>query len=144
MTSKVDRQIARAIVMAQLSSDSGKGFHWEDGTPTPANSRAANDLGYTLKLPEIIRAIRMINSVKETVWRYYVEQAPDQNGHDSYIVYFETKDESGNRIQISFHNPAWKSQELACWAGKGRKTRWNRCVGGSRDDAKRIVELFNL
>ena len=143
MTSKVDRQIARAIVMAQLSSDSGKKIRWENGR-TPMKSRAANDLGYNLKLPEIIRAIRMINSVKESVWRYYVEQAPDQNGYASYIVYFETKDESGNRIQISFHNPAWKSQELACWAGKGRKTRWNRRIGGSRDDAKRIVELFNL
>ena len=141
--SKLDRQIARAIVMAQLASDAGTYTYWVLDR-TPVSYYGAVRLRYNLKLPEILRALRMIDSARKSVWRYYVELTFDQNGYESYLVYFEMKDESGERIQISFHNPAWKSRELARWEGKGRKTRWNHRLGGSRDDARRLVEIFDL
>jgi hypothetical protein len=136
-----DRQIARAIVMAQMSSDAGKKIYWDDRTPVQS---AGGQLKYRIKLPEIIRALRMIDNAKSTAWRYYVESTPDQNGYPSVLVYFEMKCADGRRVQISFHNPANQSQALARWIGKGRKTRWNRQIGGSRADARLLVELFEL
>ncbi len=136
-----DRQIARAIVMAQMSSDSGKDIHWNDGTPVQSSG---GQLKYHIKLPEIIRALRMIDNTKNTAWRYYVESAPDQNGYPSIVVYFEMKCADGHRMQISFHNPARQSRALERWIGKGRKTRWNHQIGGSRADARLLVELFEL
>ena len=145
--SKSDRQIARAIVMAQLASDAGKrGGMWDkwESQETPVSCKGAAVLRYGLKPTEIIRALRMIDSSTETVWRYYVEQVPDQNGYPSVLVYFETKDVDGKRLQISFHSPLGKAGKLTRWIGKGRKTRWVKQLGKSRIDAKRVVEIFNL
>lgn len=141
--SKGDRQVARAIVMAQMSSDAGKGKVWRD--PIPVKSRVVPNFGYAFKEPMIVRALMLIDSQKESVWHYYVEQTPDQNGFLSVLVYFETKDPvTGKRLQVSFHNPFWKCQYLPNWVGKGRKTRWNKRVGGSREDCDRIITIFNL
>lgn len=140
---KSDRHIARAIVMAQMSSDSGKGRIWRD--PSPVKTSVIPKLGYRFKQPSIITALKMIDSAKASVWHYYVELKPDQNGCPSILVYFETKDHAtGKRLQISFHNPYWKSGTLPEWIGKGRPTRWNKRVGGSREDCDRLIKIFNL
>lgn len=86
---KADRQVARAIVMAQIASDAGKGRIWRD--PIPVKSSDVPKHGYGLKESMIMRALVMINTQKKSVWRYYVELAPDQNGFQSVLVYLRPK-----------------------------------------------------
>lgn len=125
------KAIFRAILMAQDSSDAGKGHRRYGAAYYPGwtNARA---MGYQLKHGMIIRALRIIDSNPPMGISYWVESGFDQNGYDSVLVFFEWRDD-GRRFQVSFHNPAEKAGELIKWVGKGRPTHWNHKLGGSRE-----------
>jgi hypothetical protein len=99
-----------------------------------------------VKTAYILNAIALIRSNDQDMFRYYVSgKTPDQNGFGSVIVYFDVKLE-GKRRQVSFHTP-WNQVEgtiLERLIGSGRKTRWDKNVGGSSDTCYDLAEYFHL
>ena len=134
-------KIIRAIVMAQISSDSGKGQYGEGGRCR--GDRLAKYKGYAAKPYYIAAAIKMINTTPRCSINYYVTEEYDQNGYPSVLVYFDIRWE-GHRYQISFHTPPRQAALLRPYIGKGRVTRWNKMRGGSRADARTLIEIFGL
>ena len=113
--------------------------HWN--YPTPKKHTRSGDLGYGTKDGYILQAIRLISSRKESGYNFYVEAAPDQNGYDSYVIYFDFKIE-GKRHQVSFHT--FSDKKFAAYVGKGRKTHWDHNLGGSRESCHLLIEKYNL
>lgn len=136
-----DAEIARLICLAEAASDSGKGFSVLTFRRTASDN--ANEYAYAAKPKYIRKAINLINSNPRLGWNYWVEQAPDQNGCDSVIVYFDYK-VNGKRIQVSFHTPLGIARDLIPFIGKGRKTRWNKKLMGSIAACKTLIRHFNL
>lgn len=135
-----EKSIAKALISAQIASDAGKG-----NTELEANSngqtKSARTLKYDGKTIFIERALKMIRS-NNTMFNYYVTTGPDQNGHQSYITYFDFKTDEGERHQISFHTPMNKaSAYLKSLDGTGRKTRWDGDVGGSRESCEILKKM---
>lgn len=130
----INKEIARHICLAQVSSDAGKRIYIlkMEGT------RRAIEWGYTSKDKELIKAIELINSVKitETQFRYFVIEKPDQNGHKSRVVYFYDKI---NKLQISFHCFCGK---IKAQKGKGVPMQWDK--RNSRENCQKLIEIFNL
>lgn len=92
----------------------------------------------------IIFALDLISKSRESAFRYSVQRGKDQNGVDSYIVYFSAKiyDEKlkkTERLQVSFHN---FSPELKRYISKSNGTRWDRKC--SRDAAEMIASAYGV
>ena len=139
----INKMIAKAIIKAQVASDAGKGDFWAVKAGWRVR-RHPVDAKYTCKPKYILDALRMIRASKNTIFSYYVEYCEDQNGFDSYLVYFEWKLD-GWRFQCSFHTPYdLAPKELRDLDGSGRKTRWNRLVGGSQKACQALVDYFQL
>lgn len=136
--SKINREIAKAIVSAQICSDGGKDINT---VATKNCFRGAHYMRYALKTTFILRAIKMIVHTKNE-FSFFAKEEPDQNGYSSVLVYFEFRC-NGTKHQISFHSPRNKAAELLPFCGKGRKTHWN-CARTSRADAQLLAELFDL
>ena len=136
--SRINREIAKAIISAQMSSDGGK-----DIATVNCNKglkRGPYYMGYALKDTYILRALKMIMSTKND-FSFYVKEEPDQNGYASVLVYFEYN--YGGKRQVSFHTPARKAGDLYKFVGKGRKTHWNG-AHTSRANCELLAELFKL
>ena len=137
-----EREIARFIILAQTASDAGKGSKFK----YIPDSRGAIHFGYGVKTHYILQAIALIRITDQKMFRYYVSgQTPDQNGNASVIVYFDVKLERKRR-QVSFHTP-WNQVEgtiLEQLIGSGRKTRWDKEIGGSSDTCYDLAEYFHL
>ncbi len=139
----LEASIARLVCLAQDASDSGKYEHVLNFRNT--DNSVARERGYRIKTAYIEKAVKLINSNPRCGWNYFVTgQTPDQNKNPSVIVYFEYKND-GNRYQVSFHTP-WSliSTDLESMMTKGRNTRWNHKIGGSRKDCQRLIEMFDL
>ena len=111
---------------------------------SPTNKRRRYEPSYiccgiSTKDGYIKKAVNLIRSTK-TNYRYWVEKAPDQNGNMSFIIYFDFKLD-GERYQISFHsfNKSWES-----YLSSGRKTRWDKRIGGSAYAAKMLIDYYDL
>lgn len=130
----INKEIARHICLAQVSSDAGKRIYIlkMEGT------RRAIEWGYYSKDKELIKAIELINSVKitETQFRYFVIEKPDQNGQKSRIVYFY---DTLNKLQISFHCFCGK---IKAQKGNGVPMKWDK--RNSRENCQKLIEIFNL
>jgi len=98
MTKNVEAMIALCIIRAQKSSDYGKGINRI--SLSKKLSRPCR-MGYGFKEDDILEAIRLIRRNK-TQFNYWVEFAPDQNGVNSILVYFDFKIDD-KRYQVSFH-----------------------------------------
>lgn len=132
---KLQKEIIRAIIMAQISSDAGKGMH---RVFLPGGQYAARK-GYRAKEFYELRALTMVDSTPKCGINYWVEATPDQNGIDSILVYFDIRI-CEKRFQISFHNPAWSS--IRSYVGKGRKTRWTHEYYGSVDACRTLARMI--
>lgn len=138
--SNLEKEIARAIVRAQMASDRGKGISELDGSTRL--SRGAKKLGYELKPGYIVTAIKLIQHNPRGKFNYYVVEAPDQNRYPSVLVYFDCRLPTG-RVQVSFHTPRGRADLLEPYIGSGRRTRW--CKSGcSREACKLLTEYYNL
>lgn len=143
----LDKRIARAIIAAQLCSDGGK----RDRRLLTKIIRFTVDdnfwkeqwvKGYPRKTFWIDRAIQMIDCSKEQTYHYWVEDSPDQNGYNSVIVYFDFKID-GRRHQVSFHTPENKITGVLKDKNKsGRKTRWDKQIGSSRQAAYLLFQKY--
>lgn len=140
--SKNQKSVLRLIIAAQTASDAAKVFRNPEIDPPrfPRNTHYW-DQRYRCKADVIVRAIKEINGTQPMGINYWVELRPDQNGFPSVVVLFDVKVD-GTRRQISFHTPYGKAQKLLPYVGKGRPTRWNGIIGGSRDDAKALAALI--
>lgn len=140
--SKNQKAILRLIIAAQTASDAAKVFRNPEIDP-PRFPRDTHywERRYRCKADVIVRAIKEINGSRPMGINYWVEIRPDQNGFPSVVVLFDVKVD-GIRRQISFHTPYGKAQKLLPYVGKGRPTRWNGIIGGSRDDAKALTALI--
>ena len=63
---------------------------------------------------------------------FFVEKAPDQNGYDSFVVYFEL-----DGRQLSFHCPNREAKRLviAKYVNMSHSIEWDGQLGGSRGTA---------
>lgn len=139
----LNASIARLVCLAQDASDSGKYEHALKFRNT--DNSVARERGYRVKTVYIEKAVKLINSNPRCGWNYFVSgQTPDQNKNPSVIVYFEYKND-GNRYQVSFHTP-WSliSTGMEALMAKGRNTRWNHKIGGSRRDCQSLIKMFDL
>ena len=135
MSKKItDRMIAEAIVLAQVASDGGKRIG--DIYNISTRSKKTWMDGYDSKDDEILRAIKMILSSKESAFRFYVSEGDLYN---SIIVYFDWRVD-GVKRQVSFHS---YFGELIKFAKKSRyATRWDK--GSSRQTAIEIARYYHL
>lgn len=139
----LDRQIALAIVMAQHASDNGKGYYRLGRKPLSCHyavQRFTANQGYNPKDSFIEKAVSLCQKGHNS-FNYYIEAAPDQNGNDSFIIYFDTKIDS-KRIQISFHSfnkRLWKKR-----VGQGRPTHWDHKIGGSYKSCIKLIKYYKL
>lgn len=90
-----DALIAKAILDAQIASDGGKGI-----TKTKHMNKYVWSKGYSLKDVNILKAINLIVSQKNSRFRFKVVECEQ---FSSLLVYFETKI-SGKKYQVSFHS----------------------------------------
>ena len=135
---KADISVLRLIILAQTASDAGKGYYNLYG-PGVGKDQSAVRKGYDLKLVYILRAIRQLRTGKPSRYiNYWVDP-------DTMITYFDVRIEDGNgighRFQISFHTPEYVPgyEELIKYAGSGRRTRWNKLIGGSCEAAEALA-----
>lgn len=138
--SNFDRKIAEAIVYAQMASDAGKhkyDLHTEKGN----KARHTKYAGYSFKDGYIFSAIQMINGTKNCGFRYYITAQPDQNGYNSFVIYFTFKVD-GKRKQVSFHSfnkKLWKDK-----VGDGMITHWDRQIGGSVKSCQSLINFYKI
>jgi len=130
-------QCIRAIVMAQESSDGGKGK--ANIISLYPGCKEAGRMGYSIKPTLIRKALQLIDSHPRMGINYWVCSTPDQNGNPSVLVYFEILEADGTRYQISFHNPHRCAGDLFKWVGKGRPTHWNKKKNGSRQSCDELI-----
>lgn len=90
-----DMLVAKAILDAQIASDGGKGT-----TKTKHMNKYVWSKGYSLKDVNILKAINLIVSQKNSQFRFKVVECEQFN---SLLVYFEAKI-NGKRYQVSFHS----------------------------------------
>lgn len=120
----IDYKIAKLVIEAQVASDNGKLIESE---LTASYSGVG---GYDEKDKLIYAAVsRIASSRKNTGFSFYVEKGPDQNGHDSLIVYFEFK-LNNEVMQISFHTFNWRLEKFA--RNSKHVKAWDHQLNGSR------------
>ena len=132
----VEARIALCIIRAQKSSDAGKGI---DRISLSKKLSRPCMMGYGFKEADIVEAIRLIRRNK-TQFNYWVEFAPDQNGVNSIVVYFDFKIDD-KRYQVSFHNHGCK--ELGAYVNTGRKTHWHKTVS-SYYSCTKLQEYYQI
>lgn len=133
----VRKQIIRFICLAQIASDAGKGIYELEMSSKMADTAAWRK--YAIKDKMIFEAIKIINNSRRCGINYHIVSGKDQNGHDSYIIYFDVKVE-GERRQVSFH-----SFNKKLWSPRvntGRKTVWDE--KSSRYNCKKFIEEYAL
>ena len=131
---KMDSLIAREIILAQVSSDGGKGIG--EIERIFSDSLPVNREGYKNKERHILRAISLISKSKESKFRFFVTK-----DGKCPLVYFDYKGDS-TRLQVSFHCPY--STDVEKWMTKrDRKsysTKWDRL--SSREACKALWVLI--
>ena len=136
------KSVLRLIIAAQTASDAAKVYrHPEIEPPIFPRDDHYWQQQYRCKPDVIIRAIKEIDGSRPMGINYWVEIQPDQNGFPSVVILFDVKVD-GTRRQVSFHTPYGKAEKLLPYIGKGRPTRWNGILGGSREDAKALAALI--
>ena len=132
--------VIKAICKAQIASDAGKGIY----TLSCKNDKNAVNTAYLSKENYILQALGVLTKSKITNINYWCEKTGDQNGCPSIIVYFDIKI-NNERKQVSFHTPLNRASEtLLKYVSTGRKTRWDKKIGGSQDTCRQLIEEFNL
>ena len=83
---------------------------------------------YSIKSNNILKALRLLQRAKHSHVAFKIERKPDQNGHDSNVVYFEWTEKDGTKIQFSFHQPgapfAVKGDPKIIWDGEDCKAKY--------------------
>ena len=136
----VEAMIALKICQAQMASDAGK--RRKNLSLTKPLERNPLINGYECKEDYILYALRLIRANK-TRFNYWVTEAPDQNGYESIIVYFDFMFQNV-RYQVSFHTPENRAtKELRNLVNTGRKTRWNKNID-SVDSCKALQMYYGI
>ena len=139
---KTEKEIAKAIIMAQVASDGGKGI--EDICRITHKSYPYWYQGYNAKDDLIIKAISLINKSKNSAFRYHVWKG-DLYGWSgaSCIVYFETTFMGDQKLQVSFHTFDERVKRFILRRfNRGYKTEWNELLGGSREDVITLASRY--
>ena len=125
LTSK-SREIARAILFAQLASDGGKGIYDLLNEVDCKGAEKCFRRGYCAKDSNILKAIDLINRQGSEEVRYSVIHTGDQNGYESSLIYFAFRID-GVRFQVSFHSPAdWGRPVYSRYYRNSCKTHWDK------------------
>lgn len=137
----MNKKISRAIILAQVASDGGKGYRFFKGLVP--NEYNAYYLGYDVKDDYILDAINLINRYgKSSGFSYYIGESDLDTWNESAIVYFNFKI-NGKRYQVSFHT---FGEEIISRRDEKKNdshsTRWDKA--SSRKAAMKLVEVtFN-
>lgn len=115
---KLDRMVAKYIVLAQAASDGGKYIEEELWADVSDKTRSAWLEGYRAKDRYIMYAITRIVQKRVQSFRFFVQA--DEDKKNRYIVYFNFY-VNGRRRQVSFHSfnkelkPFTKNGQRSCW-----------------------------
>lgn len=140
ITSK-SREIAKAIVFAQLASDGGKKIYDLIDEVNCKGAHRCFKMGYSTKDANILKAIDLINKTRSEEVRYSVIATEDQNGYDSSLIYFTFR-LNGKRHQVSFHSPGMnKYTAYRHYVKKSCTTHWDARVQ-SRWECLELAERF--
>lgn len=136
----VNRQIAKAIALAQVASDAGKGIH----AVILAGDEMAHHLGYRMKDYWILRAIKIIEHAPLGMFNYWVTK----DGDDFLLIYFRWRWKDV-WYQASFHSPTERADEaLKARVGKGSPMHWvgkrTKKFVDSREAVRKLIKAFNL
>lgn len=124
MKNGLNEAVARYICYAQMSSEAGKSYNRSFSS---SSKRTRNYIeyiyskGYYFKEYYILKAIELIARSKNSGFHYSVVDGYDQNGYQSYIVYFNFKIDN-TRHQISFHVFC---NDFHKYVKKSSKTYWD-------------------
>ena len=128
MNKKLYIQIISSIIAAQKYSDAAKTVWGE-----------RRKIYYNMKHNEINYALYLIKHNNVPQIRYKEQTAPDQNGVESRIIYFEIKF-FNETLQVSFHDFSRLNEST-----KGTKAiEWDGLVGQSRENCIRLDKRFGL
>lgn len=149
--SSLFKKVCRQICLAQLASDEAKGNHY-GGLDYRNNALKSYFIPlnrnecYDEKDKHILNAITIIDNNSPFGINYYLIHDKDQHGYPCYIIYFELKIK-GWKLQISFHSFSknlGKRLNNKKTLQKGRKTKWNKEIGGSRENCQMIINHFGF
>ena len=137
MKNGLNEAVAKAIILAQVASDGGKGIR--DIKRILPVSNLYYQMGYEVKDEQIWKAVHLIlkagRAHKECGFRFYVEPCYDFMAPCS-IVYFDFR-VFGEKYQVSFHtfDPAF--EKYAIKKEKGYYGRWDHA---SSRNAVRVLK----
>jgi hypothetical protein len=122
--------LQKYLFEAQLYSDAAKGIFVLGNKDTLAKL-TSRELYYR-KSAAIMAALSYASHHRKEAG-FFVEKKPDQNGYDSFVVYFELDGK-----QLSFHCPNREAKRLAIakYVKASHSIEWDGKLGGSRDAAK--------
>lgn len=127
--------ICKYLVLAQISSDAGKGIYDIADIIPIGNVYAKKE--YRAKDALILKAIKLISSSNKTGFHFSVKHCYEYSSN-AFLVYFNFK-LNGKRMQISFHS---FSNRLERWISKqSQSTRWDK--KSSRNSAIALAEYLN-
>lgn len=128
---KLNKNIAKAIIAAQMCSDAGKGLFRLKNQKLAYKAKKK----YPQKDTEILKAIEQINRLNNTGFYYSVKHDYDIA---YYIVYFNFQLD-GKRKQISFHS---FDRRLEKFVSSKCSTRWDK--KDSREAARELMAALNI
>lgn len=135
----MNKQAAKAIILAQVASDGGKGIveliNALPKTLMPSAEKAW-DAGYAFKDELLERACTIVARHHDNDIRFFVTE--DKQGVAKFIVYFDIK-VNGKRWQASFHS---FSKRWSRWTKSTVASRGNWDHKSSRATCLELAKLF--
>ena len=143
---RLNNQIGRYIVCAQIASDAGKGIRTlPEGQKISTQEAEAMANGYYAKDAFITKALKLILRRPGSGFNFWVEKIDDD--FTPFIVYFSFKID-GVRFQVSFHTTMWNDILSQDWYWSDRYNyrryhmqKWDGC--SSREAALELREYLN-
>lgn len=135
----MNKQAAKAIILAQVASDGGKGIidllNALPDTLMPSAEKTW-DAGYAFKDELLERACIIVARHHDNDIRFFVTE--DKQGVAKFIVYFDVK-VNGKRWQVSFHS---FSKSWSKWTKSTVASRGNWDHKNSRATCLELAKLF--
>lgn len=140
-------KVACNLVRAQMASDEEKGYPDYRMLKTKHTFRV--DKRYGAKIGYIKNAVEGIIG-GHTDFDYSIIFKPDQKGHDSMVVFFETVIED-ETVQVSFHvpyqqvlrsNAAYKLSQLV--GTETKKIQWIKRTAGNKRSCEKLINFYKI
>lgn len=133
------KQIARLLLLAQASSDEGKGKTMLSGLIVEKKTLELAESGYPEKDAAIMELVQLLSHYPQRDCHFYVCKDTQKVAH--YIVYFDVVFD-GSRHQISFHSFDGRLKRFLAGSRKSH-VEWS-CWESSRGNAYELALKYGL